>query len=72
MSIVTLSTGEPTCTLDDLKAISKANGFKIGANNETSFLLFENSFDATCQAINDLTEYEEPRTKPCVVEGGER
>lgn len=72
MSIVTLSTGEPTCTSDDLKAIAAASGFKIEGENEKSFLLFQNSFDATCQAIKDLPDYEDSRTKPCAVEGGRR
>ena len=74
MSIVSLSTGEPTCTLEDLKAIAKASNFEIepGSQNETAFLLFTNSFDAVCQQIKNLPEYEDPRLKPCEVEGGER
>jgi amidase len=74
MSIVSLSTGEPTCTSEDLKAISQANNFTIepGSVNETAFLLFANSFDAVCDTINRLPEYEDPRLKPCAVEGGER
>ena len=74
MSIVSLSTGEPTVTLEDLTAISKANNFSVepGSDNETAFLLFANSFDAVCAAVKDLPEYEDPRLKPCEVEGGER
>lgn len=74
MSIVSLATGEPTCTLEDLKAISQANDFTIapGSVNETAFLLFANSFDAVCETVNNLPEYEDPRLKPCAVEGGER
>lgn len=72
MSIVTLSTGEPTCTSDDLKVIAQASGFQISREDEASFLLFQNSFDATCQAVNDLPDYEHPSTKPCDVDGGER
>ena len=74
MSVVSLSTGEPTCTLEDLHNAAKANNFTIdpGSTNESAFLLFANSFDATCQTINDLPEYEDPRTAPVAVEGGER
>ena len=74
MSIVSLSTGEPTCTLEDLKAISHANDFSIesGSVNETAFLLFANSFDAVCQTVKDLPEYEDPRLKPGEVHGGKR
>ena len=74
MSIVSLSTGEPTCTSEDLQAISQANNFTIepGSANETAFLLFANSFDAVCDTINRLPEYEDPRLKPRAVEGGER
>lgn len=72
VSIVAPSTGEPTCTPEDLKVIAGANNFDIASSDEGSFLLFQNSFDATCQAIKDLPECEDPRTKPCKVEGGER
>ncbi|EMC92490.1 hypothetical protein BAUCODRAFT_38560 [Baudoinia panamericana UAMH 10762] len=74
MSIVSLSTGEPTCTLEDLKAIAGANNFAIkpGSTNETAFLLFANAFDATCEAVSSLPEYSEPRLQPQAVEGGER
>lgn len=74
MSIVSLATGEATCTLEDLKAISQANNFNIepGSVNETAFLLFANSFDAVCETVNNLPEYEDPRLKPCATEGGER
>ena len=74
MSIVSLSTGEPTCTLDDLKTISQASGFSIepGSTNETAFLLFANSFDAVCETVNNLPEYRDPRLVPCAVEDGER
>lgn len=74
MSIVALSTGEPTCTLEDLQAIAGANNFAVkpGSVNETAFLLFANSFDATCEAVKSLPEYEDPRLRPQDVEGGER
>ena len=74
MSIVSLATGEPTCTLEDLKAISQANNFNIepGSVNETAFLLFANSFDAVCETVNNLPEYEDPRLKRSAVEGGDR
>ena len=74
MSIVSLSTGEPTCTLDDVKAIASASGFTIpsGSLDETAFLLFANAFDATCDAIGSLPEYVDPRLVPASVEGGER
>ena len=74
MSIVSLASGEPTCTLDDLKAICDANNFSIepGTPNENAFLLFANSFDAVCRTIQSLPEYEDPRLAPTPVEGGER
>ena len=74
MSVVSLSTGEPTCTLEDLRAISEDNNFSIepGSVNEATFLLFANSFDAICKTVNELPEYEDPRVKPCLVEGGKR
>ncbi|KAK5114574.1 hypothetical protein LTR85_010151 [Meristemomyces frigidus] len=74
MSIVALATGEPTCTLEDLQAIAGANNFAVkpGSVNETAFLLFANSFDATCEAVQSLPEYEDPRLRPQEVEGGER
>ncbi|TKA38359.1 hypothetical protein B0A54_10650 [Friedmanniomyces endolithicus] len=74
MSIVSLSTGEPTCTVEDVRAIAAANGFTIppGSVDETAFLLFANAFDATCEEVIKLPEYEDPRLKPVAVEGGER
>lgn len=74
MSIVSLSTGEPTCTPEDLKVISHKNNFSIesGSVNETAFLLFANSFDAVCETVKNLPEYEDPRLAPCAVEGGQR
>ncbi|CAK3737914.1 amidase signature enzyme [Lecanosticta acicola] len=74
MSIVSLATGEPTCTLEDLRAICHASNFSIkpGTLNETAFLLFANSFDAVCQSIQDLPEYEDPRLAPTAVQEGER
>ncbi|KAK3641109.1 hypothetical protein LTR56_011555 [Elasticomyces elasticus] len=71
MSIVSLSSGEPTCTTEDVKAIAGANGFTItpGSVDETAFLLFANAFDATCEAIENLPEYEDPRLKPVIVDG---
>lgn len=74
MSIVSLSTGEPTVTLEDFKRLAEANNFTIkpGSLNETSFLLFANSFDATCQIVYAQPEYVDPRLQPCAVEGGTR
>lgn len=74
MSIVALSTGEPTCTTEDLNAIASANNFSIppGSANESAFLVFENAFDATCQAVQELPEYHDPRLRPQTIEAGER
>lgn len=74
MSIVALSSGEPTCTIDDVEALCKANNFALPSSPTTreAFLLFANSFDATCQAVNDLPVYEDPRLAPVAVQGGER
>ncbi|EME83226.1 uncharacterized protein MYCFIDRAFT_153837 [Pseudocercospora fijiensis CIRAD86] len=74
MSIVALATGEPTCTLDDLKRVCEASNFSIesGSLNEQAFLQFANSFDSVCHVINNLPEYHDPRLQPVAVEGGER
>lgn len=74
MSIIALSSGEPTCTLDDLRTICDANNSSLehGSLDETAFLLFANSFDAVCQTIQDLPEYEDPRLCPIPVDGGKR
>ncbi|KAI5358258.1 Putative amidase [Septoria linicola] len=74
MSIVSLSTGEPTVTSDDLAALCKTNNFGIekGSAQEAAYLLFANSFDATCKTIHDLPEYHDPRLAPIAVEGGKR
>ncbi|KAH9833949.1 amidase signature enzyme [Teratosphaeria destructans] len=58
----------------DLRALAAANNWSIdpGSLNESAFLLFANSFDATCQAIANLPEYQDPRLKPQVVESTER
>ncbi|KAK5168155.1 uncharacterized protein LTR77_006723 [Saxophila tyrrhenica] len=74
MSIVSLSTGEPTVTAEDLKSISQDAGFSIpsGNVNETEFLLFANSFDAVCETVLNLPEYHDPRLKPATVQEGER
>lgn len=74
MSIVSLATGDATCTIEDLNAVCAANNFSIesGSLNETAFLLFANSFDSVCLTIDALPDYEDPRLKPVEVEGGER
>lgn len=74
MSIVSLTSGEPTVTSDDLAALCKTNNFSIekGSVQEAAFLLFANSFDATCNTIYDLPEYHDPRLVPVEVEGGTR
>lgn len=74
MSIVSLATGDPTCTTEDLHAIAEASNFDIEPNsaNEKAFLLFQNSFDAVCQNISDLPEYVDPRLVPTEVEAGQR
>ncbi|KAK0870130.1 hypothetical protein LTS02_002638 [Friedmanniomyces endolithicus] len=60
--------------IEDVRAIAAANGFTIppGSVDETAFLLFANAFDATCEEVIKLPEYEDPRLKPVAVEGGER
>ncbi|KAF2726266.1 amidase signature enzyme [Polychaeton citri CBS 116435] len=74
MSIVSLSSSNPTCTLDDLQNAAKVYNFSIasGSVDESTFLQFANAFDATCQEIQDLPEYEHPGLRPTAVEGGER
>lgn len=71
MSVISLSSGEPTCTVEDLHKVAKANNISIesGSLNEQAFLRLANSFDAVCKTIHDLPEYEDPRTAPYEVEG---
>ena len=71
MSIISLSSGSPTCTREDIHVAAKANNFSIepDSSNEAAFLLFANSFDAVCETINGLPGYEDPRAAPCSVEG---
>lgn len=76
MSIVSLASGSdaPTCTIEDLQAVCKANGFAVDPNslNAKAFLLFQNSFDSVCQSVKNLPEYEDPRLIPSAVESGDR
>lgn len=71
MSIISLSSGEPTVTLSELHEAAKANNFTIesGSQNEATFHRFASSFDSVCEAINALPEYEDPRTAPVETEG---
>lgn len=76
MSIVSLTTASdvPTCTIEDLRETCKASGFSVeeGGLGEKAFSLFQNSFDAVCETVKNLPEYEDPRLAPAAVEGGER
>ncbi|KAF2485295.1 amidase [Neohortaea acidophila] len=74
MSVVSLASGDPTCTTEEVHALAQANNFAIepGSENEAGFLLFANSFSAVCKTIDELPDYEDPRTEPVEVEGGER
>lgn len=72
MSIPLLASGEATCTLEDLHAVSQANNFAIepGSANQEAYLLFANAFDAICQQVNSLPEYFDPRLQPVETVGG--
>lgn len=71
MAVVSLSSGDITCTLEELHEIAKTHGFSIdpGSDNEKAFHIFANSFDAICETIYNLPEFEDPRVAPCKVEG---
>lgn len=58
-------------TVEELHAAAKFNNFSIesGSQNEATFIRFASSFDAVCEAINSLPEYEDPRASPVEVEG---
>jgi hypothetical protein len=64
----------PTVTKEELHAAAKGRGFSIpaGSQEETDFLLLQNSFDAVASAVAALPEYIDPRVEPTPVEGGER
>ncbi|KAH0370803.1 amidase signature enzyme, partial [Aureobasidium melanogenum] len=75
MSIVSLAEGSlPTVTKEELHAAAKGRGFSIpvGSQDETDFLLLQNSFDAVASAVAAFPEYIDPRLEPVAVEGGER
>jgi amidase len=64
----------PTVTKEELHASARGRGFSIpaGSQEETDFLLLQNSFDAVASAVAALPEYIDPRVEPTPVEGGER
>lgn len=61
-------------TKEELHAAAEARGFSIppGSQDETDFLLLQNSFDAVASSVADIPEYIDPRLEPTPVEGGER
>ncbi|KAK5000154.1 hypothetical protein LTR66_000927 [Elasticomyces elasticus] len=74
MSIVSISSGTPTVTAEDLHTLASKVGFTIEprSEDEKAFLLFANSLDATAKEVENLPEYVDPRLLPTPVEGGER
>jgi amidase len=64
----------PTVTKEELHASARGRGFSIpaGSQEETDFLLLQNSFDAVASAVAALPEYIDSRVEPTPVEGGER
>jgi len=72
MSIISLSSDDPTVTVDGLRTAAAANNISIEPNsaNESTFLRFANSFDAVCASIDALPVFEHPQTVPCEVEAG--
>ena len=57
-----------------MHAAANAKGFTLppGSQDETDFLLLQNSFDAVASAVAEIPEYIDPRLEPTAVEGGER
>lgn len=74
MSIVSLSNGDPTVSVDELHTAAKTAGFSItrGGQDEKDYLLLQNSFDAVASSVAALPEYIDPRLKPIAVQSGER
>ncbi|TID26861.1 amidase signature enzyme [Venturia nashicola] len=64
MSVVFLSTGEPTVTSEQIQAIASSNNFKIPEQDEKDYLFLLNSLDATLTQVAELPEYVDPRLKP--------
>lgn len=71
MSVISLSSGDPTVTEEEVHAAAKSNNFSIesGSQNEATFVRFASSFDAVCEAIDSLPEYEDPRCSPVQMVG---
>lgn len=61
-------------TKEELHAAAKGRGFSIpvGSQEETDFLLLQNSFDAVASIVAALPEYIDPRLEPVPTEGGDR
>ena len=61
-------------TKEELHAAAKGRGFSIpvGSQEETDFLLLQNSFDAVASVVAALPEYIDPRLEPISTEGGDR
>lgn len=61
-------------TKEELHAAAKGRGFSIpvGSQEETDFLLLQNSFDAVASVVAALPEYIDPRLEPVSTEGGKR
>ena len=61
-------------TKEELHAAAKGRGFSIpvGSQEETDFLLLQNSFDAVASVVAALPEYIDPRLEPVPTEGGDR
>ncbi|KAF2091397.1 amidase signature enzyme [Saccharata proteae CBS 121410] len=61
MSVVFLSTGEPTVDVERLRAIAAKHNVKVPAEEEENYRHLLNGLDATAQQIKDLPEYHDPR-----------
>jgi len=61
-------------TKEELHAAAKGRGFSIpvGSQEETDFLLLQNSFDAVASVVAALPEYIDSRLEPVPTEGGDR
>ncbi|KAE9991850.1 hypothetical protein EG327_010727 [Venturia inaequalis] len=64
MSVVFLTNGEPTVTVEQFQAIASSNNLEIPEKDEKDYLFLLNSLDATLTQVADLPAYVDPRLKP--------
>ena len=73
MSIVALTDGTSSVTLDVLHDVAEKNNIKIPTKgDEEAYLLVLQSADYTATTVNDLPDYIDPRLAPVLTKGGTR